>query len=54
MATAEARGFEWEDGSSYPLVRVEISSASLPFFTGQMKIVDAAGRVERFNRRYRR
>ncbi len=42
----------WEDGNEYPLVSVEISQASHPFFTGQMKIVDTAGRVERFNKRY--
>jgi len=43
---------EWEDGQTYPLVRVEISSASHPFYTGTMRIVDTAGRVERFERRY--
>jgi large subunit ribosomal protein L31 len=43
---------EWEDGNTYPLVRVEVSSASHPFFTGTMKIIDTAGRVERFERRY--
>ena len=43
---------EWEDGNTYPMARVEISSASHPFFTGTMKIIDAAGRVERFARRY--
>ena len=43
---------EWEDGNTYPLVRVEISAASHPFYTGQMRIVDTAGRVERFERRY--
>ena len=42
----------WEDGESYPMAKVEISSASHPFFTGTMKIVDTAGRVERFERRY--
>lgn len=42
----------WDDGQTYPLVRVEISSASHPFFTGTMRIVDTAGRVERFERRY--
>jgi len=42
----------WEDGETYPLAKVEISSASHPFFTGQMTIVDTAGRVERFERRY--
>ena len=45
---------EWEDGNTYPLHKVEISSASHPFFTGQMKIVDTAGRVERFERRFGR
>jgi large subunit ribosomal protein L31 len=44
----------WEDGNTYPLAKVEISAASHPFFTGQMKIVDTAGRVERFERRYGR
>ena len=43
---------KWEDGEEYPLVKVDISAASHPFFTGQMKIVDTAGRVERFERRY--
>jgi large subunit ribosomal protein L31 len=42
----------WEDGNTYPMAKVEISSASHPFFTGTMKIVDTAGRVERFERRY--
>ena len=41
----------WEDGNEYPLVKVEISSASHPFFTGKMKIVDTAGRVEKFKAR---
>lgn len=44
----------WEDGNEYPLATVELSSASHPFFTGQMRIVDTAGRVERFERRYGR
>lgn len=39
-------------GVEYPLVKVEVSSASHPFFTGKMQIVDTAGRVERFERRY--
>ena len=43
---------EWEDGNTYPVANVELSSASHPFFTGTMKIVDTAGRVERFERRY--
>ena len=40
------------DGVEYPLAKIELSSRSHPFFTGQMKIVDTAGRVERFERRY--
>ena len=40
------------DGVEYPLAKVELSNRSHPFFTGQMKIVDTAGRVERFERRY--
>ena len=43
---------EWEDGATYPLAKVEISSASHPFFTGKQKLVDTGGRVERFQKRY--
>jgi large subunit ribosomal protein L31 len=50
IATAETT--TWEDGNEYPLAKVEISSASHPFFTGTMQIVDTAGRVERFEKRY--
>ena len=42
----------WEDGNTYPVVEVEISSASHPFHTGTARVVDTAGRVERFRRRY--
>ncbi len=42
---------KWDDGKEYPLYQVEISSASHPFYTGHSKIVDTAGRVERFNQR---
>jgi large subunit ribosomal protein L31 len=45
---------KWTDGKEYPLLKVEISSASHPFYTGEQKLIDTAGRVERFNRRYRR
>ena len=44
---------EWEDGNTYPVYDVEISSASHPFYTGKQRIMDAAGRVERFNARYK-
>ena len=40
------------EGKEYPVVKLEISSASHPFFTGQQKFVDAAGRVEKFNKKY--
>lgn len=43
---------EWEDGNTYPLVKVEVSSASHPFYTGKMKYVDSAGRVEKFQKKY--
>ena len=42
----------YEDGNEYPLFDVEISSASHPFYTGKQKLVDTAGRVERFRRKY--
>ncbi|MDW3646162.1 MAG: type B 50S ribosomal protein L31 [Bacteroidia bacterium] len=42
----------WEDGNDYPLVKLEISSDSHPFFTGKQKLVDTAGRVDRFYKRY--
>lgn len=45
---------EWEDGNTYPMVRVEISSASHPFYTGRQILVDTGGRVERFRKRYGR
>ncbi len=41
----------WEDGNEYPLVKVHISSASHPFFTGEEKIIDTEGRVDRFKAR---
>jgi len=43
---------KWEDGQEYPLIKVDISSASHPFYTGKHKIVDTGGRVDKFNRRY--
>ncbi|MCH8613968.1 type B 50S ribosomal protein L31 [Arsenicicoccus dermatophilus] len=44
----------WEDGNTYPLITVDVSSASHPFYTGKQRVMDSAGRVERFNRRYGR
>ena len=43
---------EWEDGKTYPLAKVEISSQSHPFYTGKQILVDTTGRVERFRKRY--
>ena len=44
----------WEDGNEYPLVKLEISSTSHPFYTGKMKLVDSAGRVDKFNNKYKK
>ena len=43
---------QWEDGNEYPLVKVDISSMSHPFFTGKQKFVDTAGRVEKFQKKF--
>ena len=42
----------WEDGNSYPLIKLEISSESHPFFTGKMQFVDTAGRIDKFNKKF--
>ena len=44
---------EWEDGKEYPLMKLEISNTSHPFFTGKMKLVDTAGRVDKFMNKYK-
>ena len=44
---------KWEDGKEYPLIKVEVSSASHPFYTGKKIFVDTAGRVEKFNKKYK-
>jgi len=43
---------KWEDGNEYPLIKLEISNTSHPFFTGQKMLVDTAGRIDKFKRRY--
>ncbi len=43
---------KWEDGNEYPLIKMHISSASHPFFTGEEKIIDTEGRVDRFKARF--
>jgi large subunit ribosomal protein L31 len=43
---------KWEDGQEYPLIKVEVSSHSHPFYTGKQKMMDTSGRVDRFRKRY--
>ncbi|MGN6439051.1 MAG: type B 50S ribosomal protein L31 [Agriterribacter sp.] len=43
---------KWEDGNEYPLIKLEISNTSHPFFTGQKMLVDTAGRIDKFNKKY--
>ena len=42
----------WEDGNEYPVVKLEISNTSHPFFTGKSMLVDTAGRIDKFKKRY--
>ncbi len=49
---ASKDSIKWEDGNEYPLIKVEISSATHPFYTGQNKIMDVSGRVDKFRKRY--
>jgi large subunit ribosomal protein L31 len=50
-ATSSAT-IEWSDGNTYPLITVDVTSDSHPFWTGNQRVMDTAGRVEKFNRRY--
>lgn len=52
--TASSETITWEDGNEYPLIKVEISNTSHPFYTGKSVFVDTAGRIEKFNKRYNR
>lgn len=45
---------KWKDGNTYPLIKIEVSAASHPFYTGKKIFVDTAGRVEKFNQRYKK
>ena len=54
-STAETKdSIKWEDGKEYPLVKLDISHMSHPFYTGKMKLVDTAGRVDKFRSRYKK
>ncbi len=54
MAGGSTETVKWEDGNEYPLVKIEISSASHPFYTGKHKVMDTSGRIDKFQRRYAR
>lgn len=45
---------KWEDGKEYPVIKLEVTSASHPFFTGKKMLVDTAGRIEKFNNKYKK
>jgi large subunit ribosomal protein L31 len=51
-AAASKETILWEDGKEYPVVKVEISNTSHPFYTGKSMFVDTAGRIEKFKKRY--
>lgn len=49
---ASKETLKWEDGNEYPLIKLEISNTSHPFFTGQNMLVDTAGRIDKFKTKY--
>ena len=49
---ASKEKIKWEDGNEYPLVKLEISNTSHPFFTGKNVLVDTAGRIDKFKKKY--
>jgi large subunit ribosomal protein L31 len=51
-AVATKETIKWEDGNEYPLVKLEISNTSHPFFTGKNVLVDTAGRIDKFKKKY--
>ncbi len=52
-STIQAKGtVKWTDGKEYPLVKIEVSSKSHPFYTGKQMILDTAGRVDKFRKKY--
>ena len=52
-AASAKEKIKWEDGKEYPLIKLEISNTSHPFYTGKMKLVDTAGRVDKYMNRYK-
>ncbi|WP_318347667.1 type B 50S ribosomal protein L31 [Aquipluma nitroreducens] len=53
-STVNTKETELVDGVEYPVIKLEISSSSHPFYTGKMKLVDTAGRVDKFNNRFKK
>ncbi len=51
--TKSRETIQWEDGKEYPLIKIEISNQSHPFYTGKMKLVDSAGRIDKFKNKYK-
>lgn len=52
-STVQTRDTEvWEDGNEYPVIKVEISNTSHPFYTGKSMFIDTAGRIDKFKKRY--
>jgi large subunit ribosomal protein L31 len=51
-AVSTKETIKWEDGNEYPLVKLEISNTSHPFFTGKNVLVDTAGRIDKFKKKY--
>jgi large subunit ribosomal protein L31 len=54
ISTVNTKETELVDGVEYPVIKLEISSSSHPFYTGKMKLVDTAGRVDKFNNRFKK
>ena len=54
MDTKGRDTMKWEDGNEYPVVKIEVSSESHPHYTGKHKVMDTAGRIEKFKRRYKK
>ncbi|MGL4347785.1 MAG: type B 50S ribosomal protein L31 [Chitinophagaceae bacterium] len=52
--TASRETITWEDGNEYPLIKLEISNTSHPFFTGKNVLVDTAGRIDKFKKKYQK
>ena len=51
-ASSSKETVKWEDGNEYPLIKLEISNTSHPFYTGKNVLVDTAGRIDKFRKRY--